>query len=360
LFGPSIRLGQEQFVIDVLPDFVGYWLIAINAQRLVPLHAGAKSVRNLALVLNFLSIPACVQYTVVTAQSGGITRFWAPLWPLAVALALLDLILVWKLCGLTADLARALGDQETERAALSRRGLYVVLRILLAGGAAAILVAPAPVAALWGANALMALGLLVMALMMGLMRRAEKMCRPHSAVLAAGEAGPSQSARLGFRRLSGAGIVVPLGLAIAAFFYYVSCQRARDEARANAHTSTIYSPIPSAFYEHLENGRLDEAYQSTTTGFRSRVSPDEFANLVQQYLDYKGRAESPGGGAGSRFGGYDYLTEYDYKQFNASKMTRVTLTIRRERDTILSPTPPAAKVDEFLVEEIDAPGGSGP
>src|SRR5262245_46313260 len=80
--GPSFRLGQENFLIDVLPDFVGYLMIATAANRLVPFHGRARGVRNLALLLTYLTIPTIIQYTVVTSQSGNLTTWKAPLWPL--------------------------------------------------------------------------------------------------------------------------------------------------------------------------------------------------------------------------------------------------------------------------------------
>ena len=119
--GPSFRLGHESFLIDVLPDFIGYLLIATAANRLIPLHHRARAVRNLALFLAYWSIPTIIQYSVVTAQSGGITTWKAPLWPLAIVGCPFDLALVWVLCGLVADLARRAGDEATERRARARR-----------------------------------------------------------------------------------------------------------------------------------------------------------------------------------------------------------------------------------------------
>jgi hypothetical protein len=91
--GPSFRLGPENFLIDVLPDFVGYLMIATAANRLVPFHRRARTVRNLALLLTYLTIPTIIQYTVVTSQSGNVTTWKAPLWPLAIILVPLELVL---------------------------------------------------------------------------------------------------------------------------------------------------------------------------------------------------------------------------------------------------------------------------
>src|SRR5262249_33465679 len=92
--GPSIRLGQESFTIDLLPDFIGYPLIATAANRLLPLCRQARSVRNLAMFLTFLSVPATIQYTAVASQSGAVTTWTAPLWPFSTVVGLLELVLV--------------------------------------------------------------------------------------------------------------------------------------------------------------------------------------------------------------------------------------------------------------------------
>src|SRR5215471_15796117 len=88
--GPSFRLGPENFLIDVLPDFIGYLMIATAANRLVPFHRRGRTVRNLALLLTYLTIPTIIQYTVVTSQSGNVTTWKAPLWPLAILLGFLE------------------------------------------------------------------------------------------------------------------------------------------------------------------------------------------------------------------------------------------------------------------------------
>jgi hypothetical protein len=138
--GPSFRLGHESFLIDVLPDFIGYLMIATAANRLVPLHRRARGVRNLALFLSYLTIPTILQYTVVTSQSGNITTWKAPLWPLAIVSGLFELVLVWMLCGLVAALARRAGDETTEQQARIRRVIYIFFKILLTGGLALVLV----------------------------------------------------------------------------------------------------------------------------------------------------------------------------------------------------------------------------
>src|SRR5215831_17724926 len=108
--GISIRLtwtfGRQQFMIDLLPDFIGYLLIAAGADRLLGLHPKARGIRNLALVLTFLAMPDAVQYRIDLGQSGNVTYWITATLPLAIVTSILDIILVWKLCGLIADVAQ--------------------------------------------------------------------------------------------------------------------------------------------------------------------------------------------------------------------------------------------------------------
>src|SRR5262249_6285584 len=121
------------------------------------------------------TIPTIVQYTVVTSQSANITTWKAPLWPLAILVGVLDLVLVWMLCGLVADLARRAGDVTTEQRAQARRVVYLLFKVLLTGGVALVLLSPNPELIIGGAIAPVVVGLLLLGLMMGLMWRAERM-----------------------------------------------------------------------------------------------------------------------------------------------------------------------------------------
>jgi hypothetical protein len=350
--GPSVRLGQENFLIDLLPDFVGYLMIATAANRLVPFERRARGVRNLALLLTYLSIPTIIQYTVVTSQSGNVTTWKAPLWPLAIGLGLLELVLVWMLCGLVADLARRAGDATTERRAEACRVVYALLKILLTGGLALALTSPNRELIIGGAVAGVVVGLVLLGLMMGLMRRAERMCE------ASPELAPPQATPGGwvFRLLVLGGVLLPVAFAAGAFAYYQEWEEARREARMAA-GERDYAPVREAFHGHLLAGRIDDAYESTTTDFKNRVSRDRLAELARRYAAYKNRPDRRAGaaGAGSSGGGYESLTEYEYAEVEKGKVVQVSLTIRRARDSILLRRPPPLQVDDFRVEEQAAP-----
>jgi hypothetical protein len=363
--GPSFRLGHESFLIDVLPDFIGYLLIATAANRLVPLHRRARAARNLALFLAYWSIPTILQYTAVTSQSGGITTWQAPLWSLALVGGLLDLALVWMLCGLVADLARRAGDAATERRARGRGALYVFLKVLMAGGLALVLLAPNRELILGGALAGVLTGLVLLGLLMGLMWRAERMCQERPEV-AGTPAGPADNARPGgwaFRLLALGAAVLPVALAAAAFWYYQEWADARTKARAsNTGPYPEYGPVRRAFYADLLAGRIDEAYVSTTADFRTRVSRARLAGLARKYAAYVNRPPGDRGasGAGASGGMYDFLSEYEYAEVAKGRIVQVSLTIRRDRDSIFRRRPPPVKVDDFDVTERGAPGNPWP
>jgi hypothetical protein len=361
--GPSFRLGHESFLIDVLPDFIGYLMIATAANRLVPLHRRARGVRNLALFLSYLTIPTIIQYTVVTSQSGNITTWTAPLWPLTVAVGLLELVLVWGLCGLVADLARLAGDDVTEQKTQARRVAYVLFKVLLTGGLVLVLVSPNRELIIGGAIAAVAVGLLLLGLMMGLMRRAERMCeeRPRVAGTPAGSADAARPGGWVYRLLVVVGAALPIALAAGAVWYYQEWSEARQEEARKSSSSAYFEPARGAFYGDLLAGRIDEAYASTTPDFRIRISRENFAELARNYLAFAQRRGQGRGasGAGSTMSS-EFLTAYEYSELEPGKIVQVSITVRRDRDSILVRRPPPVKVDDFKVEEKPIPGGPRP
>jgi hypothetical protein len=358
--GPGFRLGHESFLIDALPDFIGYLMIATAANRLVPLHRPARGVRNLALFLSYLSIPTILQYSAVTSQSANIMTWKAPLWPLAIISGLLELVLVWMLCGLVAALAQRAGDEVTEQRARSRRVIYIFLKILLTGGLALVLVSPKREVIIGGALAAVAIGLVLLGLMMGLMWRAERMCaeRPEVAWTPTGLGEYARPGGWVFGLLVLGGVILPIALSVGAFWYYQAWREARDKARAsNTGPYPEYDPVRQAFYADLLAGRTDEAYEATTADFKTRISHERLATLARKYTAYVNRPERARGarGVGLSGGFYDYLSEYEYAEVANGKIVQVNLTIRRDRDSILLRSPPPVKVDDFNVEEKAAP-----
>jgi hypothetical protein len=360
--GPSFRLANENFMIDLLPDFVGYLMIATAANRLIPVQHRARSIRNLALLLTYLSIPTIIQYTVVTSQSTNITTWTAPLWPLTVATGLLELGLVWMLCGLVADLARRALDHTTERLAHARRVVYILLKILLTAGLGLVLLAPNRELIIGGAIAGVAIGLILLGLMMGLMRRAERMAATWQEVALPieGNAEPTRPGGWAFRLLALGSVVLSVALAAGGYCYYLAWDQERTAAWNNFDESAI-----GKFYDHLLAGRIDEAYEMTTVAFKSRVSREQLAELARKYVAYKnqlvrgpqgllvkGEGASSSGPAGGDRGALDlqHMTQSQYKTMVDGRTTQVTITLRRDPDSIWLRKPPPVKVDDFKIE----------
>jgi len=363
--GPTVRLDREMFFIDALPDFVGYLMIATGANRLVPYCRRARGVRNLALLLAYLSIPTTVQYMVVTSQSGNVGTWQTPLWALAIVPGLLDLVLIWMLCGLVAGLARRAGDEAVEQRARVRRVVYVFLSALLTGGLVFVLTSPERDLIVPLVITGVVVGLVLLGLMMGLMRRAERMVEqsPESALMSSESGDLAPSGGWVYRLLALGGVLLPIALVIGAHLYYYQWGRAREEAWRYGERFENYQPIRQEFLAHLLAGRIDAAYESTTADFKSRISREQLAELARRYVAYVNLPDVRGGGNGSSgpvAGDRGWLRSQrvEYREHTTlwdGKTIQVTTTVRRDRDSILFPKPPPLKMDDFKVEEMAAP-----
>jgi hypothetical protein len=224
-----------------------------------------------------------------------------------------------------------------------------------------VLVSPNRELIIGGALAAVVIGLVLLGLMMGLMWRAERMCeeRPEVAWTPTARGDDAPPGGWVFYLLALGGVLLPLLLAVGAFWYYQEWSEARNKARAsNTGPYPEYAPVRQAFYADLLAGRIDEAYESTTADFKTRISRARLAELAGKYAAYVKRPERDRGasGVGSSGGFYDYLSEYEYAEVAKGKIVLlVNLTIRRDRDSILFRGPPPVKVDDFNVQEKAAP-----
>jgi hypothetical protein len=241
--------------------------------------------------------------------------------------------------------------------------LYVFGKVLLAGGLTFVLFSPKPELILGGACAGVVIGLGLIVLMVGLMGRVERMCaeRPEVAWSSPEAEVPARPGGWIFRLVALGGVLLPILLAAGAFAHYLAWQQARDDEVRKASSSAYFFPARDTFYDHLRAGRLDEAYASTTENFRNRISRERFDELARKYAAYVNRPDHQRGasGAGSSSGS-EYLTQYEYTEVEKGKIVQVTLTIRRDQDSIFLRTPPPVKVDDFNVEEKAVPQQPGP
>jgi hypothetical protein len=278
--GPMISVGKEQIILDLLPDWLGFALIAWGAGRLMALHPGARMVRNLALVLNFLSIPLWVQYRRATGQAGNLTFWVMPLWPLASLVAVLGGFMSWKLCGIVADVAEWAGVDRTRRSAIARRGLGFIMAVFTAALMYILQFQPQ-----WIMPALvfyLLCGLIVTCLMMGLMKQAQRICLEYEFADVETSA-KCKCPGLVSRLFAVARIVLPLGLAPVAIWYYNDWQDAWREARSHEVKGREHGKVAQAFRDHVKSNRLDEAYDLTTPNFNERQSRDDFKALIRRY-----------------------------------------------------------------------------
>ena len=379
--GPIFTLGIDQFTIDLLPDFIGYILFVWAANGLLGVHPRARSVRNLALALNFLAIPACVQWRVMTSKVGSVTSFVTPLFPLDIVVAILDLTMVWVLCGMVADLARRAGATRTEQSALSRRKLYVGLKILFVAGAyAAILAAPDLIVPTIFVG--LVLALILVCLMMGLMSQAQQVCSvtPVLAGVGAGlpsEAAPQQRLSTIARTLSLGGILLPLALLAGVVWYYVDWRNARIEATDDGNRTRYvggnereYEEAADAFVADIRAGRLDAAYQSTSAGFKKRMSRQEFFDLIDKYPAVKRPPETPvvvssQSGFSGPWGMSDHYLFHNQASFHhalawadRASFDCTIIVARDDRIFYCRPRPP--RVDEFTLKELNTGQSAGP
>ena len=142
----------------ILPDFIGFILIAIALKRMAPVHERFHRALPFAFALILLSLG-----DLVPTQH-----------PMLILLGLAhlacDVILIWHICQGIIDLAEQTRNPELAAAASKRRGLYIALMVVGAfvfvavqAGAATMTVFIAPLAVF---------AVVVICLMMGLMRKA--------------------------------------------------------------------------------------------------------------------------------------------------------------------------------------------
>ncbi len=352
--GPIVTVGKDVFFIDYLPDPIGYLLVVAGANRLLGLHVRARSVRNLALVLSYLSILTVIQYWVVADQVGKQTRSSAPLWHLSAVVDFLGLVMVWIVCGIVADLARQAGAERTARAARNRRILYVALTVLAwAGGAFVLLRSPELLKPAVGVY--LFFGVILVCLLMGLMSQARRVCLSSMAIgQMETEAGtePGTIRRPGWvaRLLAVGAVLSAIGFVVAVQWYYNDWKDARAPGRLRA-DGPRFEEVARDFFANLKAERLDAAYALTTPRLQSQLPRDDFVSLVRRYPAFAPGVQPRGGGSG---GGSHLHRRHFTVVDEQGRHLHVSLIVRRGEDSIVRRRPPPPGVDEFKIEEIDS------
>ncbi len=174
LFFIDFRIGVNNVHVDVLPDLVGWILMASALSWILELHSDIKGIRTLTYWLIFLSIFDFVEIrTPVRGFSYSIPS--ALRFLLQIITVILDIIVIWRLCGVIIDMAKAVDNALMKQRADFRRKLYVgfIIGVFVAVGICFIFPPFALITAIVG----LPLAIVVFCLMMGLMKGTTNMCR---------------------------------------------------------------------------------------------------------------------------------------------------------------------------------------
>ena len=154
---------------DILPDFIGFAIIAVGLGLLVPLNPRFQTAKIMAMILVVLSLASLIEFPATDGAQGFHPGWFA----FGLLVTVLDIVMIWQLCGGIIDLAREEGLDDLATRASTRRGLYVGLHLVTYVLILITLDAPK------GDLAPLAIGLLIFAvvvvcLLMGLMLRAAR------------------------------------------------------------------------------------------------------------------------------------------------------------------------------------------
>ncbi len=175
VFFLDFRVGIDNVHVDVLPDLIGWLLTASALTALLDLSPAVKGLRTLAHWLVFLSLFDVVEFGIPVWRSGHVTTWVSLGAPLGVISTILNIVLIWRLCGLIMAMAEAVEDPGIWERADSRRRLYLAFTVLLA--AAGVMSFAVPAFAMVAVIAGLPVGVIVFCLMMGLMNGTANMCR---------------------------------------------------------------------------------------------------------------------------------------------------------------------------------------
>jgi len=175
LFFFDFRIGINNVHVDVLPDFIGWILMASALGWILGLHSDIKVIRTLSLVLIFLSIFDLIEIKIPIKKVGGISYDISMLFPIGIVLAILSIIVIWKLCGVIMDMADAAGNPLIRERADFRRKLYLAFIIAITAAIGLCLVVPPLILVVVIGGLIIAI--VVLCLMMGLMKATANMCQ---------------------------------------------------------------------------------------------------------------------------------------------------------------------------------------
>ena len=161
--------------VDLLPDLIGWLMIASALTTIPDLSRVVPTLRTLSYWLLFLSLFDVIEIRIPMMQTGNVTTWMSPAFFLGIISMILDILLIWKLCGLIMAMAAAVDSTTIWQRADFLRKLYVSFAALLS---IAVLISFAVPPFVFIAVVVgLPVALIVMCLMMGLMIGTANMCR---------------------------------------------------------------------------------------------------------------------------------------------------------------------------------------
>ncbi len=175
LFFIDFRIGINNVHVDILPDFIGWILMASALGWIIDVNPRVRGLRTLSFWLVVLSIFGLVEVRKPLQQVKNLTVWVMPTFLISVVAGILAIIFIWRLCGVIMDLASALDNTTIRNRADFRRKLYlgIIIAIWVVGGIIYVFPPFIIAAFIIGLPA----SILVFCLMMGLMKGTENMCR---------------------------------------------------------------------------------------------------------------------------------------------------------------------------------------
>lgn len=176
----DFRIGFNDMHIDVLPDLIGWIIMATAIGWILKLHPDVKTIRTLTFWLIFLSIFDIIEFR-KQVKGFSINISITPFTIIKTIAEILAIIVIWKLCGVIMDIAIQVNNTLIARRADFRRKLYIGFIIAAIASAGIILIMPHFIFIMLIVG--LPLAIIVLCLLMGLMKGTATMCRAGANVI---------------------------------------------------------------------------------------------------------------------------------------------------------------------------------
>lgn len=135
----DVRIGGLELV---LPDYVGYVLMAFAFNRLAPADKRFRRARLLAAVLVVVSLLTFFEKRAFLAEHGSITYTYNQFWPAEMSALVLDMAMIWLLARGLREVALRRARFSLAEPALVAGGMYAAVAAIRLAGMAVYLLVP--------------------------------------------------------------------------------------------------------------------------------------------------------------------------------------------------------------------------